>query len=520
MSLANIEDKATLPRVAIALFLVFAITHGWVLLSYNALYWDDWSILTSDSVELHRMFKFVGFELAGYFHAWLVPLGAGAYKILMLLSLGLMSVCVFLIARHYGLTAMQAGLITALFIVAPLNTSKTSAVNVPALFFAAVLFLAWLLLLKELQRPSLLQRMGALALFSVAFYLPSSLAFFALPATSIAWHAYRSSPDWRERFGMLLRRADFLLLPFVQFAVFRLFFFKPHASIANEYQKFGVRPSRLQEAMERIQTDILLDMPWSVRVVLLVLPFLILLRFLKTPADHEVASVRRADSWMFIGFYACFFALLPYLAVGRLPVFSDWNSRYHLFLPLGYALVCWSICQYMAIYARRKWLGVSTYAVLFLLSAAFSILAYFEYADDWRKQNQLMAALQNQILISPSDNIVLVDSVIYAKRRDLRYNEYTQMMVRVQPAWHGLALSNAQLQSLGAGSLKNYMIKLGGIDNIQADPKLFGLSRKWQWNDSCVVYVVSEVQGRIQLRRASDPNARQQPCVLPTGKIN
>ena len=512
---ANVEQRDSLRIVITALALVFAATHGWALLSWNALYWDDWSILTANTAELHRMFKFVGFELAGTVHAWLVPLGAGAYRIVLLMSLGVMSACVFLIARSYSLRAWQAGWITALFIVAPLNTSKIAAVNVAAVLLAAIFFLAWVLLIRDLRKPTLWQRTIVLGLFSVAFYLPSSLAFFAMPTLSIAWHAYRSSRNWRQRFGVFFRRADFLLLPFVQFFIFRFFFFKPHASIANEYQKFGIRSSRLQEAVDRIQTDFLLDMPWAVRIVLIVLPLLLVLRVAKRPEAQHAKAMGRADTWMFLGLCACFFALLPYLAVGRLPVFSDWNSRYHLFLPLGFALVCWSMSQYIAVFARRTWLGIGTYALILILSAGFSVRSYFEYADDWRKQVQLMAALQEQKLIQASDNIVIADFIVYAKRRELRYYEYSQMMKRVQPDWRGLALSNAQLQSRGGGSLKRYLSSLGGIEDIQANPGLFGLSGNWQWDDSCVVLIAFEKDDRVQIRRVPDQTAVHKPCVLP-----
>lgn len=512
-------EKIPQRTVILALTCLFAITHAWVLFSFNALYWDDWGILTSDKVVLLRMFKFVGFELSGYLHAWLVPLGAGAYKILMLSSLAAMSAFIYLIARSYKFTALQAGLITAMVIVAPLNTSKVASVNAIALLFAAIFFGAWWLLICELQKPSLLRRIVVLGMFVVAFYLPSSLAFFALPGMSIAWHAYQLGGNWRQRFITLLKRADFLLLPFIQFAIFRLFFFKPHASIADEYQRFGARPSRLQEAFERIQTDILLDMPWAVRILLVLLPLVLLLRIFRKFHASRSEAVRQADVWMFVGLCACFFALFPYLAVGRLPVFSDWNSRYHLFLPLGYALVCWSICLYVSSYSNRQWLGALVYAALLVLSAGFSIQTYFEYADDWRKQNQLMAALKAQSYIKPTDNLVLVDSINYAKRRGLRYNEYTQMMVRVQPGWNGLALSNAQLQSVGGGNLKRYVELLGGVDSIQADPKLFGFASGWRWNDSCIVLIAFEIEGRVQLQRALSPADRQQPCVLPKSII-
>lgn len=511
---ANVEQRDSLRIVVTALALVFAATHGWALLSWNALYWDDWSILTANTAELHRMFKFVGFELAGTVHAWLVPLGAGAYRIVLLMSLGVMSACVFLIARSYSLRAWQAGWITALFIVAPLNTSKIAAVNVAAVLLAAIFFLAWVLLIRDLRKPTLWQRIIVLGLFSVAFYLPSSLAFFAMPTLSIAWHAYRSSRNWRPRFGVFFRRADFLLLPFVQFFIFRFFFFKPHASIANEYQKFGIRSSRLQEAVDRIQTDFLLDMPWAVRIVLIVLPVLLVLRVAKRPEAQHAKAMGCADTWMFLGLCACFFALLPYLAVGRLPVFSDWNSRYHLFLPLGFALVCWSMSQYIAVFARRTWLGIGTYALILILSAGFSVRSYFEYADDWRKQSQLMAAMKEQTFVSASNNVVFVDFVVYAKRRDLRYSEYTQMMMRAQSGWRGLALSNNQLQRMGGGSLKQYIATLGGIKNIQADPKLFGLSGDWRWSDSCVILVAVEIDGRVQLRRGRGQPLAQSPCVL------
>ena len=515
ISTANVDDKVTFCAAFTALTLIFCFTHGWVLLSFDALYWDDWSILTSSATEIRRLFHFVGFELAGVFHAWLAPFGPGAYKILMLVSLALMSACVFFIAENYDFNRTHACWITALFIVAPFNTSKIAAVNVAAVMFASIFFLAWVLLLRDLKNPSLLQRVCVLALFIVAFYLPSSLAFFALPAMSIAWHAYRSADRWRQRLGAFFSRADFLLLPFIQFAIFRIFFFKPHASIANEYQKFGIRTSRLQEAWERIQTDILLDMPWAVKIILLALPLLILLRFAKRPLAQKNAAIRNADFWMLISLCACFFALLPYLAVGRLPVFSDWNSRYHLFLPLSFAIVCWSIGQYAAAYVQSKWFGVAIYVLILVLSTGFTVRSYFEYAEDWQKQNQLMQAFRAQRFINPTDNIVLVDSVVYAKRRSLRYYEYTSMLRHVQPEWNGIALSYAQLQSVGGGSLESYMDLLGGIDNIQADPRPFGLSSKWRWNDNCVVLVAFEMEGRVQLRRAIGQVTAQQPCLLP-----
>ena len=510
----NIKQEWSRRVVVLGLVVVFVATHGWALLSWNALYWDDWSILTSDSAELHRMFKFVGFELTGYLHAWLVPMGAGAYKILMLFSLAVMSACVFLIARNYAMTVKQAGLITALFIVAPLNTSKIAAVNVAALMFAAIFFLAWVVLLWDLQKPSLLKRLGALTLFSVAFYLPSSLAFFALPAMSIAWHTYCSSGSWSHRFAALFKRLDFLALPFIQFAIFRLYFFRPDTSIANEYQQFGIRTSRLQEALDRIQADVVLDMPWVVRILLLALPVLILLRFAKRPSVQENKFASRIDLWMCIGLSACVFALLPYLAVGRLPVFSDWNSRYHLFLPLGYALICWSMGQYIAFFAQSKWMGVATYALILALSAGFSVRSYFEYADDWRKQNQLINALKEQKDIRQSDNIVIVDTVSYAKRREVRYNEYTQMMLRAQPGWSGLALSYKQLQKVGGGSLMQYVMSLGRIENIQSDPKLYGLPSGWRWSSSCVVFVIIEVDGLVQIEQGRGKKLVQSPCVF------
>lgn len=510
----NFSTTVSLRAVFVGLIFTFSLTHFWILLSFNALYWDDWSLLTSVPFYVSKLFQFTGFDLLGTFHVWFAPFGVGAYKILTLVCIGFTSAFVFLVVRNYDPSTLQAGCVTALFIVAPLNTAKIAAINVPGTLFATVFFLAWVLLLRDLRRPSLLQRLCVLALFSVAFYFPSSLAFFALPAMSIAWHAFRSNDNWSQRLGMLLRRADFLALPFIQFAIFRLFFFKPHASISNEYQRFGIRSSRLQEAVDRFQTDFLLDMPWAVKIVLVALPFLILLRFIKRPPVQEIQTLRRADIWMFSGLSACFFALLPYLAVGRLPVFSDWNSRYHLFLPLGFALICWSMSRYIAAYTQRKWLGICTYALILVLSAGFSVRSYFEYADDWRKQRQLLMELRKIPFINPSSNIVFVDSVSYAKRRILRYNEYTQMMMRSQPGWHGIALSSTQLKSEGAGSLKKYIDNLGGFENIQADPRLFSLSSQWRWSDTCVILTISELNGLVQVTRTEELNTVIQPCLI------
>lgn len=514
LSLASGKKTVSSLTVFVLLALTFVFTHLWILLSFNSLYWDDWTLLTTDPANILSMFQFTGFELLGAFHMWFSPLGVGAYKILTLFSFALMSFLVFVILREYGFNVVQAGCVTALFIVAPLNTAKIAAINVPGTLFATVFFLAWVLLLRDLRKPLLLQRLCVLALFSVAFYFPSSLAFFALPAMSIAWHAFRSSDHWGHRLGVFFRRTDFLVLPFIQFAIFRYFFFKPDASIAAEYHQFGIRSSRLQEAVDRIQTDFIFDMPWVVRIVIFVLPILVLLRFLKTPPVQKVKIVRFADQCLIIGMCASFFALFAYLAVGRLPVFSDWNSRYHLFLPLGFALVCWSICQYVVAYAQRKWLGVSAFIAISLSCAWFSVSSYFEYADDWRKQQQLLVEMQKLSFVSPTDNIVFMDLVSYAKRRHLRHNEYTQMMLQVQPNWQALALSSSQLNTLGTGSLKRYVGNLGSIENIHANPKLYGLPSRWRWNDRCVVLKIYERDGHVQIGAIEGFDTTLQPCLL------
>ena len=502
----------SLRAIFASLAAIFVVTHLWILLSFEALYWDDWTLLNSSDANIRQLFQFTGFDLLGSFHVLFSPFGVGAYKILTLVSLALASYFAFLILRNYRFNALQAGSITALFIVAPLNTAKIAAINVPGTLFATIFFLAWILLLRDLQKPSLLQRVCALALFSVAFYFPSSLAFFALPGMSIAWFAYRSNEHWAKRLSMFFGRIDFLMLPFVQFAIFRVFFFKPHASIAAEYHAFGLRTSRLQEAVDRIQADFLIDMPWVIRIILFVLPILCLVRFFKRPADLDGQTTRVVDVTFAIGLSACFFALLPYVAVGRLPVFSDWNSRYHLFLPFGFALVCWCICQYIAAYACQKWVGIGAFVLMLSLSTVFSVSSYFEYASDWRKQQQLMSALEKLSVVNPSNNIIFEDSVAYAKRRQLRYYEYTQMMMLAQPRWHGVALSASQLKVVGSGSLRNYMQTLDQIENIQLKPQNFGLSNRWRWNDSCLVLQVFELNGVVQVKQPNSQIGLVQPC--------
>ena len=508
------KQKIFTRMLVCALVALFAVTHCWALLSWNALFWDDWTLLTTGANNILRIFKLTGFDLLGTFHVWFSPFGVGAYKVLTLCSLALMSFLVFLILRQYGFDEIQACCVTALFIAAPLNTSKIAAINVPGTLFATVFFLAWVLLLRDLQKPSPLQRLCVLALFSVAFYFPSSLAFFALPVMSVAWHAFHSSRMWSHRFGIFFRRADMLALPFAQFAIFRYFFFKPDASIAAEYHKFGIRSSRLQEAVDRIQADILLDMPWVVKIVLLILPLLLLLRLLKSPTVQKSKTIRSADWCLIVGLSACFFALLPYAAVGRLPVFSDWNSRYHLYLPFGFALVCWGICQYITAHTGWKWLGISAFSVMLLMSVWFSVSSYLEYANDWRKQQQLMDEMQKLSFVNPSDNIVFIDSVNYAKRRFLRHNEYTQMMLRAQPGWHSIALSYSQLIAMGNGSLKNYITKLGGSNKIKAEPLVFGLPSQWRWEDKCVVLKIYEFDGHVQIETANNSSTIVEPCFL------
>ena len=66
------------------LFLIYLISHGGIFIIPNAIFWDDWFIFYVNKENLIDIFSKAGsmFNLVGYLHSILSPLGPWVYKYL------------------------------------------------------------------------------------------------------------------------------------------------------------------------------------------------------------------------------------------------------------------------------------------------------------------------------------------------------------------------------------------------------------------------------------------------------
>ena len=64
---------------------VYVLAWGGLLLSANAVFWDDWTLVDRDSASVLEMFRQNGLPWLGHFHVALAAVGPVGYHVLSLL---------------------------------------------------------------------------------------------------------------------------------------------------------------------------------------------------------------------------------------------------------------------------------------------------------------------------------------------------------------------------------------------------------------------------------------------------
>ena len=159
----------------------------------------------------------------------------------------------------------------------------------------------------------------------------------------------------------------------------------------------------------------------SLGTALLILIISITLRYV-----HVDDNIKKQLTGIFAGIFAFFLGVFPYLAVGKTPYLTDWDSRHQLLVPLGAALI---ICYVLNFLLRREVLVFvfSFFIAIFLLT---NILSYLDYQRDWYKQLSLVENFRKNEIIRNNSTFLMCDGTLdlNADHRTYRFYEYTGLM--------------------------------------------------------------------------------------------
>lgn len=395
------------------ILVLYCISHGFLVASWNALYWDDWMVYAAGSEGVKSFFaECTRCLLPGRatIEATLIAPGPWLMRALTFLYFPLIAILLAaFLQRTCWLRIRETSYITLAVLFMPAYGARISHIDYQYSFSLLLFVLgAWMTL-----SPRVPIRVFALLPIFWSMFTASLQVFVAVIIVVLGAKLVRR--ELQSSVDRLVILGALCVFPIVHRYLFPVLF--PSHTVTDGYNT--------------IQVAFLL------RAVVFTSLLLTPLMILGFKLQREKA-VSRVFVLLSIGFALLGAGTFPYLAVGHfanlsdwilpfLPDESDWNSRHQLLQPFGIALI---------ILAAAKMLRKRKRAFLFAIisiSVVLNIAIYSGYYLDWMKQREFIAQMsESRELLIEAESIVLVDEALRfnARGRGVRSYEWTAMVNR------------------------------------------------------------------------------------------
>lgn len=490
--LLSVTNSTSTLDVVKRLVLVYFFAHGGIFLSLNAVYWDDWVLYKAGDGVITAMFHEANpmLEFASVLHINLLKLGPWSYRVLQYLLMFSTGIFLWLIlGRIKFLNQDEKYQIVVLFLVLPLYAARVALINFPGTLCYAIFFIAWFMLAKI---EYLAVRILTLGLFLISFRNNAFLVFYSLP---IAYLYYvEKGFTWKGVLSWCWRRIDFLLLPIIYFTIKTLYFL----------------PTRHYSLYNQINLENVLGRWWYV------LPFILLAGSVGVALVIGLRAGKRIDrNFLLVSFgvILIFIAMFPFLAVGKVPRFYDWDSRFQLLMPLGTSIVLVGfnnliagsfkvalltllgvvvvdvgrdfylgrITQFVDVLFQIHLLWPLVFAILVLTAIKLTwtrlvlfeclvigcvlvnLFVYLEYNADWQKQKYLISKIALSEEVRRASTIIVVDktNLLNARAREYRFYEFS--------GWFKEAFGDETRLGVNLSQLDKDGLVLGLVPNSQSN---------------------------------------------------
>lgn len=396
------------------LFLFYLIAHGGILFIPNAIYWDDWTLYKVDPEVILDTFQQAGsmFNIGGHMHNLFLVAGPWFYKVLtfiLMFSTGI--ILDNILAKHEFISRENRFLIVLFFLILPFYWARVALIDMPYTVCYFLFFLAWMIIDQY--------RIFTLLLFFLSFNANSLLVFYALPFLDYYYRSIGGKPSVKSLFYFSVHKLDFVLLPFIYFAV-KIFFYPPSGLYEGYNQQYSL--------LNLFKGPVLMVLDWM-KLELSVFAFLLLtILFYVILRSHisfpKKMMKRTALVLLLFGLAAIILAGFPYWIVGHIPTFSEWTSRHQLLFPLGGSLSLVALLVAITVEVRQGLL-----AAILSIMMLLNLVTYVDFYFDWQKQKALIALMGENELIRNADLIVFDDRAHSLNAINRTYRNYE---------WNGL----------------------------------------------------------------------------------
>ena len=394
--------------------LLYALSHGFIMATWNAFFWDDW-IQYSNGSEGIQQVQIVCVR-------WCLPLrysvdaqliSVGPWAIRALTFIFWPTITFFLhefLKRTSWLSKTETSTVSLFFLIMPLNGARI-ALNTNYYLLSLTLFAlgSWMILSPR----RLVRLISLIPIFWSMF--TASLQVFAFVLAAVLMVRIIQKIDKQKQFHLFI-------LTMVTIFPFMHRFFLPLAFESMVFTTDGyntIRPAFLARAV-------------FFTFVLLVPLFFALLRI------RVKKVIPRENILCYIGLALIGVGTFPYLAVGHfanlsdwilpfLPDESDWNSRHQLLQAFGIAFVLLAVASMFGL--RKRSFIICTVA----LSVGLNFTTYSGYYLDAMKQREFITTVHDMAeQLSGVSTVVISDESLRfnARGRWIRSYEWTAMLER------------------------------------------------------------------------------------------
>ena len=375
VSVNTVPDSSSETGYRVLLVLAVILAYGPIVL-LDQVFWDDWVVLAYAKLgTLWDLYKEMGgreiYPVVKPFVTVADPRFWTATELLLFCALGpLIHTIIRRVTNWPAQDAFWAALLTALV---PLNQARFALTTVTYAFSCVLFALSIVLLLRDLNKSSIVQRLIVVALLMMSFTTQSFLvmAWFAPMVVAIdAWRRADPTSSWRKQTGAAIRavlgRGELLLAP----PLYRLGkgFLQPTSGLYAEYNKFqldlagALKGTLLAWKDQFTGAHVLLpsvsDLPQlglaAAAAIALLAGVAWLWRLPLGRTEDTASPSRPIADWLALAVAAAlvFSALFPYVFVGKPPRFSGlWETRHQTTLMMVSGFVIWAVLRLVV--ARR-----------------------------------------------------------------------------------------------------------------------------------------------------------------------
>jgi hypothetical protein len=395
--------------------LIYVVSHGFLLASWNALYWDDWMVYANGSKGVEDFFASCDrctVPFRPMIESFLIAPGPWLMRVLTFLFFPLISFVFFQFLRRTDwLNNQEIGALTLLLLLLPMYGARIAHIDFHySLSLLLFVLGAWMTL-----SPQATVRISAIVPIFWSMFTASLQVFVVVLIAVLCAKLARPSDHLHHDRMTIVVVAFLSLAPIIhRFLLPRVL---PDLQVTDGYN--SIQPAFLVRAV--------------LFSALLMCPLLHLLNLRRLRR-----TVSRESYQLGIGLAVLAAGTFPYLAVGHfsnfsdwilplLPDQSDWNSRHQLLQPFGLALILVAI-------ARKFESGIRSLITLVLItSVVVNIATYSGYYLDQVKQNEFIAAVAGaETQLEGVSALVISDQArrFNARGRDLRAYEWAGMIYR------------------------------------------------------------------------------------------